>query len=568
MRARCLFFALAALSVFAACNPKEDTPTVKASLTVSGAKDNTIAVTEAGKTVKLTVKSNVSWEASCDAEWVEVDPSSVEVTDNKETLTKVSVVVKQNEGKEERSAKLTIGADGVDAVVITINQSAPTAEENVLCVWDMDKFEAIKDPAISAPFSAVEGNFVIHSNVSWTATSSEWIAVNPISNTYDGENQNVTVNLTIEANTTDAVREGEIKFVGEGVEDLVVVVKQAKADKVNVTLEETDHPYCDVNFSVVPDEGIMWFARYFTDDVLAQIKENNYTPGSYLVALLNYYLSKGNTSDVIISALLNDSEQVIYLTNLDEETHYQFTAIGVKYDEANAQFVATTLPTDVEFTTASAPAAEKDYAALLGTYSVNVTDKFRNTTSDVQFTVVPQYINETYYMYFPNGDFSPVDGSYVDNFILGYDSENKQIILPNVQLGSEGFTWNFDEPVGSNAGIVFYATIGENEYDENDQLVKEATVPEYLYYKWSSDYNKLTLFGTELGSEKLHWASYICKLNSGKLAWTGYVSASYIFNGSTDIVRVSNTTTSAVKEKKNMMYPEFPAKKASSFFCK
>ena len=58
MRARNLFFALAALSIFAACNPKEDTPKVQGTLTVSGAKDNAITVAGAGKTVKLTVKSN------------------------------------------------------------------------------------------------------------------------------------------------------------------------------------------------------------------------------------------------------------------------------------------------------------------------------------------------------------------------------------------------------------------------------------------------------------------------------------------------------------------------------
>ena len=55
MRARNLFFALAALSIFAACNPKEDTPKVQGTLTVSGAKDNAITVAGAGKTVKLTV---------------------------------------------------------------------------------------------------------------------------------------------------------------------------------------------------------------------------------------------------------------------------------------------------------------------------------------------------------------------------------------------------------------------------------------------------------------------------------------------------------------------------------
>lgn len=95
MRARNLFFALAALSLFAACNPQENTPKVQDTFTVFGAKGNAITVAGAGKTVKLTVKSNLSWTASCDADWIEIDPASVENTDNKVVSTKVSVVVKR-----------------------------------------------------------------------------------------------------------------------------------------------------------------------------------------------------------------------------------------------------------------------------------------------------------------------------------------------------------------------------------------------------------------------------------------------------------------------------------------
>ena len=77
MRARNLFFALAALSIFAACNPEEDTPKVQDTLTVSGAKDNAITVAGAGKTVTLTVTSNLSWTAAGAAVSLGIDPASV-----------------------------------------------------------------------------------------------------------------------------------------------------------------------------------------------------------------------------------------------------------------------------------------------------------------------------------------------------------------------------------------------------------------------------------------------------------------------------------------------------------
>ena len=571
MRARSLFFALAALSVFAACDPKEDNPEVKASLTVSGAKDNTIAVVDAGKTVKLTVKSNVSWTASCENDWVTIDPISYENTDNKEVSTKVSLVVAANTG-EERSTEVKFGAEGVETIVIKVNQSAATVEEKSLCVWNMETYAPYENPSVSTDFAAQEFSFVVHSNVDWTVTTSEWITVEPTSNKFDGKTENVTVKAVLTANDGDVAREGEIKFVGEGVADLIIPVKQTNTAKVNVTLVETQHPYCDVDFKVVPDEGITWTASTFSDENIAYLAENGLTPGDYLVYLLNYYLSKNHTVSSIEAALLKSGEDEVNLTGLDANTHYQFTAVGAVYNETYKQFVATTLPTDVEFTTTAAPAAESDYTSLLGTYSVNVTNVFADEGEDpahvLSFTISEQYVNETYYMTFPNDDFSPVDGDYVDSFILGYDSSKKQIVLPNVQVGSEWFTWNFSEPVGSNAGIVFYAEVG-GEYDAQGNVIEKPDVPEYLYYNWSSDYGKLTLASPDLNGKNLHWSGLICKVSDGKLAPTGYSYASYTFESSTDITRTTAAASvNTIKVKQDLMHPEFPNKKVSSLFCR
>lgn len=561
MRARNLFFALAALSLFAACNPQEDTPKVEGTLTVSGAKDNAITVAGAGKTVKLTVKSNLSWTASCDADWIEIDPTSVENTDNKVVSTKVSVVVKKNTDKE-RSAEIKLGAEGVDPVVITVKQSAEVAEESVLCVWDMDKFVPFENPTISADFYAAELSFVVHANVDWTATCPSWITLDPTSNKYDGQTQNVTVKAVIAANDEADARTGEIKFVGEGVADLVIPVSQAKAARVKLTLKETEHPYTDVDFEVVPDEGITWTSMNFDDEELAFLAEKNLTTGDFLIYQLNYFLQKGYTAAQVTAGLLASGNGTKNVEGLKAETHYQFAAIGAVYDKDYQQFIPTTLPANLEYTTAKAPTADAAYDALAGTYEMKVYSQREKKETTLQMVVAPLYINESYAFYFPNGDFSPVQDEYFDKFVMAYDGANKALVLPNAQLGSEGFTWTFNNGQ-ITGGILFYAEVGETSKEDGT----EAVVPENLVYNWSDDHNTLNLT-TDLGGKNLHWYALVSNLNSEeKLQILGNFSK-YTFTGSTSLVKTAAPASTNSVKKVDLMHPEFPVKNGGSYLLK
>mgnify|MGYP002673338505 CR=1 FL=1 len=561
MRARNLFFALAALSLFAACNPQEDTPKVQGTLTVSGAKDNAITVAGAGKTVKLTVKSNLSWTASCDADWIEIDPASVENADNKVVSTKVSVVVKKNEGKE-RSAEIKLGAEGVDPIVITVKQSAAAVEGSILCVWDMDNFKPFENPAISADFYAVEISFVVHANVDWTATCPSWITLDPTSNKYDGQTQNVTVKAVVAVNDEEGARAGEIKFVGEGVADLVIPVSQAKAARVKLALKETAHPYTDVDFEVVPDEGITWTSMNFDDEELAFLAEKNLTTGDFLIYQLNYFLQKGYTAAQVTAGLLASGNGTKNVEGLKAETHYQFAAIGAVYDKDYQQFIPTTLPANLEYTTAKAPTADAAYDALAGTYEMKVYSQREKKETTLQMVVAPLYINESYAFYFPNGDFSPVQDEYFDKFVMAYDGANKALVLPNAQLGSEGFTWTFNNGQ-ITGGILFYAEVGETSKEDGT----EAVVPENLVYNWSDDHNTLNLT-TDLGGKNLHWYALVSNLNSEeKLQILGNFSK-YTFTGSTSLVKTAAPASTNSVKKVDLMHPEFPVKNGGSYLLK
>ena len=500
-------------------------------LAVIGTNDNAIIVSDACETVMLTVKSNVSWTASYDTDWIKIDPASIENTDGEVVSTKVSVVFEKNTYKE-RSAEIKFVAEGVEPVIITAKQHA---EESILCVWDMDKFAPSEDPSISTFFLGGQHSFTIHANVDWTATCPSWITIDPTSNKYDGQTQNITVKAVISKNDEADARAGEIKFVGEGVADLVIPVKQAKAARVKATLKETEHPYTDVDFEVVPDEGITWIAMNFDDEEIANLSKNELTPGDFLIYQLNYLLQKGYTADQVTAGLLTSGNGTENVEGLKAETHYQFTAIGAVYDKDYKQFIPTTLPADLEYTTAKAPVAEAAYEALAGTYEMKVVDSKSNERT-LQMVVAPLYVNEAYTFYFPNNDFSPVDGTFVDKFVMVYDGANKTITLTNRQVGSEGFTWGFRDAAGNaiDGGMLFYVEVGETSREDGT----EAVVPENLIYNWSEDHNALNLT-TDLGGKTLHWSALVAKLNSeDKLEILGTFSR-FTFTGSTSLVKTA-----------------------------
>ncbi len=547
MKARSIVLAFAALSLLAACNKKENTP-VAVSFAVSGAKNNAISATSAEKTVTLTVKSNVSWISSSEEEWVKIDPYFVDNDDNKEITTTVKLTISKNETSEARTSKLTFAPKGSDdkVVYITVNQAA--AEAANIRVWDMDKYEPVVDPSVTTDFTKQEIVLVIHANVDWSATAPEWATVTPSSNKFDGDNENVTVTVALSLNDTDAAREGSLRFEGKDVEPLVVPFKQNASAKFTLTNVPTEHPYCDVDIKVEPEEGIAWYANAFTQEVVDEIAGMGYTLADYCIAYMNSYLEK-YSADVISSSLLTEGSDVINFTELPSSTDFQFIAFGVAYDKEANSFVASTLPAIEKFSTTAAPAADDAYAALAGTFTItgegqNSSAKFTSQT----LTIEPQYINETYKLTFSDKNFGPVsEGGYIDSFELDYDAANKQLVLPNVNLGSEGFSWTFSGGTQYfyNCGMVLYVEIGEDEEDEQGNLTKEAVVPETLNYSWSEDYNTLSLIN-DLGGETMHWYDTICQVADGKLKRIG-MTALFDFTGSTNITRVVEGSTSSVK---------------------
>lgn len=532
MKAHYYLLGLAALA-FAACNPTTpDTPDVKSELTVSGATNNAVSVPAEGKTVSLTVKASVSWTASCDAEWISIDPQSNTNEGNETVTTKVNVTVAANNAEEARTASLTIAAEGLDPVVIAVNQAAVSAEPKYINVWDMAEWEAVENPTVELDYTGTAVSLVINAAGDWTATYPEWITLSPDSNVYDGENDNVTV--TVSASLAEAARSGEITFTGDFENTLVVAVNQ----KASVTFAfediEVAHTYCDASVKVIPSDGeIHWRAVYaetslgLTEDYAA----------AYIVNTLNNFLSS-NTPEAVLAGATVQGEETLDYTELDPATDYTVYVVAVAYDAAAGAFVQASLPASHGFSTTAAPEVSEDYLALLGTYVCDVYDYFGDERVQLTMVVESKYINEEYDVYFPDNLITPVYQTYVDRFPALYDEATKSLHLLNGTIGSEDATWNFGMGFDcAMALVMFYEPI-----DEDDDI--EVPTIEYLPYVLSADGNSLVLNAEVPENTELWYEGLIV---DDTYTSTGYAYGIMQFDQTTTFTRVQEPAALSVK---------------------
>ena len=87
---------------------------------ISGA----IEVEATGASASVMVVSTVSWTATPSESWITVEPASLTVENYEETPATVSFKIEDNESTESRTATVTFSAEGVDDVVISVNQEA------------------------------------------------------------------------------------------------------------------------------------------------------------------------------------------------------------------------------------------------------------------------------------------------------------------------------------------------------------------------------------------------------------------------------------------------------------
>lgn len=85
-----------------------------------------VSLSGAGASASVMVVSTVSWTASSSASWLTVEPASATVKDLVETPTTVALKAEANTSSSAREATVTFKGEGLDAVTLSVKQSATT----------------------------------------------------------------------------------------------------------------------------------------------------------------------------------------------------------------------------------------------------------------------------------------------------------------------------------------------------------------------------------------------------------------------------------------------------------
>lgn len=538
---------IAALSCITACNTTKESDPDK--LEISGV-DGGLAFESTGGTKKVTITSTVAWKASCEADWVKVTPA--EVTSTELTSTSVKVTASTNSTITERSAIVTFAPSdetvSLEPVVLTVSQAA---EAKTIAVWNTTDFAPYENYNVEADYIRDSITLYIHANVNWEATTPDWVKISPSSVEFDGENVNREVKLYFETNTADT-KTGEIVLTGDGV-TLTIPVSQEKV--LSFTLEnvtEEVHAYTDADIEVSVNGGLEDKTHYWY--YVCPTKANYDKAGgaeAYVTRLLTAY----NTymTDYELEQLFYTGDKTLQFGGLPDNTEYVLIAFGV-HKNADKTFEANTTPATIDFATTTAPVAEEEYQKFIGEYTANVIDYFstqeaeETVRADLTMVVAQEYINESYSVYYPNGDFSPVSGKYIDTFTATYSSENKTLSLINAQLGSAGY-WQF------SSGNYAIALLGGWWSDEETDI-------ESYDYVLSSDYSTLNLTNKSNVEGDNYYIQSVLVDENGEA--TNYAYAIYVFDsksvytrvveeGSTESLTVKNLDTVTAKNDKHIL---------------
>lgn len=180
--------------------------------------------------VVFNIASNVPWRITVDCgdmkKWCSASPSLSAVSSLTEEIT---VEIDDNTSREERTATLTVTAEGLEAVTeITIIQSP---------VGDLSVSALSSDDPVSE--SGGEVTFSVTSGKPWTASSNAtWLTLEPSSG--DGNFTSQTVTATAESNEGGTPRSATVTVsLTDGSDSKTITVNQAGSSTVDLKFTES-----------------------------------------------------------------------------------------------------------------------------------------------------------------------------------------------------------------------------------------------------------------------------------------------------------------------------------------
>ena len=166
-----------------------------------------------GQTVELTIDANCNWTITKDADWLSVSPMS---GTNK---LNVSITAGKNNTGSSRTAVLSVkGGSKTRNVTVTQGKSSDS---------DTPIDYSLATSTLTLSFENTGGSqtFTIASNTNWTISAPDWCTVSPSSG-----KDNATITASAKENDSTEQRTRQITINGEGVNPVIISVKQTGKD--------------------------------------------------------------------------------------------------------------------------------------------------------------------------------------------------------------------------------------------------------------------------------------------------------------------------------------------------
>ena len=209
-----------------------------------------ISATVDGGSFNATITSNISWKASCEADWVTLSP-----TDGASGTTTLKIAIAKNTITAARSATIKI-----------VNQEhGLTKEIEVSQEAFTTQFEVNKT-SVSASVDGGSYSATVTSNISWRAScDANWVTLSPT----DGASGTTTLKIAIAKNSTTELRSAIVRISNEEynlfaeirvIQDATFYKESVSSLNINMIYVEggtfnmgSDHVFADSNEKPIHD---------------------------------------------------------------------------------------------------------------------------------------------------------------------------------------------------------------------------------------------------------------------------------------------------------------------------
>ena len=362
-----------------------------------------------GATSSVSVDSNISWEASCAADWVTITP-----TNGEKGLSNIMVKVDEN-------AKTTVR----ETVIKVFNSEYKVEKQIAISQEAFGPTLSVNTETISAPVAGTTKNVTIEGNISWDAScTADWVTITPTS----GEKGTSTIKVEVVSNTKTAVREAVIKVSNSEykVEKQIAISQEAFGPVLSVSTESISAPVAGTTKSITVDGNISWEASCDADWVTLTPTKGNKGTSTLKIDVAANTKTVARDAVVTISNAVYDVEKQITISQA------AFNPIlNVGTEDIYASYEGATESISIEGNISWEASCDADWVIITptmgdkgaSTIEVVVTENFKTVARETTVKVFNAEYNLEKQI--------TISQEAVPNNVILYTSSDEKVVEPN-----------------------------------------------------------------------------------------------------------------------------------------